>query len=714
MVHAAGKSPNVNPAQRSSFVVGQQEVKSKMTSVPLPQSFPQVSKEAEERISKKIEKLKDEAEIQAKAEGWDKIGDVTGGFPLFVYAVQEVLQLEIDAFAGLEMGVQGVVGEQVEGNSTFKALHGINQLFEVGGILAGAFKLESKGLSLICKSRGLQLSKEALEAYKEENKDSVDPEVQKKIQEWNEAIELKTEGLAEKKLEFKKELTTEGIASVSKATSAYTALESIDKLQKTTQFSPLKIVQLSLGWIGDSFNLLFTGAAAKKQMKESVEIEAWREKCLSMIKEDFHQQTLEERKAQMEMKVGKLYPRFDISFTTEQIAPLRDDFDKLTTNATNFLDDFGLIINKSELRDLRNAFNDIGVFDSLMVEENDKLIHAFNRLEESMKSGDATSRMDASENLKNEFKLWKVEKQDVQFKYWFLRAHVDRQETLEHLAKPSLISMISEKHKVETAIHKFGLQSTQIKFIIAAVIITLTIAVAISAMFSLPAVGVLGLLLLIMTKASPVVSIVLGVAAYLIAKNYRTESYQLVYQLFFIKMEYTRLRASIASYHYYSKMKKVNELTKQLFTDPKITEEKWKEIELAKDKANEEFKQSEVKAQEWMAKLDNYQQQLTETYWKDFAESTPKWKVGKDTGEEVNTMDALKEVFEELRLEDFSDQTKDLFDTHLGVDFKTIDEEMKKNPSAIVEALKSFFTLEDYYYVSYIKNQNKKTSKKTI
>lgn len=319
--------------------------------------------------------------------------------------------------------------------------------------------------------------------------------------------------------------------------------------------------------------------------------------------------------------------------------------------------------------------------------------------------------------------------QKQQFNNWFaeqnkdnlMREYIDHQETIEITVKNSLKSMIQHKHKLESHFQKLKSTDTHTQFTMTTLLFAASTTLAILGILSIP-LGGLGFILLGLSMSSTLLLVGFLTVGYLYALCYKPHTSKTLTIPFQIRMSIASIRQSIAIYFHQCKEKKLLEIATTLHqlhtSSPSVTQTDrlnnptYQAALAAYQKAKLNFEKSEEQVKLWDQKLRKYESILVEAQWKDFSKFDS-W----DMGNKSEAFDMLYSFQEAVKSSDFrflSAETRYLFEAQLGINLENLQNEMRKDPNAVKNAMQSFFALTDTKLFDFIRNQQERINKGMI
>jgi hypothetical protein len=280
-----------------------------------------------------------------------------------------------------------------------------------------------------------------------------------------------------------------------------------------------------------------------------------------------------------------------------------------------------------------------------------------------------------------------------------LNLYVDHLETLEITTKSALRQMIKNKHELEHTFMRFKLWKSRIKFAVLTASVIATTVLTIFGMAGLP-IAAASVIFLAFSLKGYIADFSLFLTGSVITLKYRKNAYswahwrnELALEPKYLMRTFYELKgASLrtkrdALADVVNKVLNSNEDPSKALTD-------W-------GKARDAFVNSEDKLEHSKKNIEQIEQTLRETAWKDFSlyADLPS---PEDT---FKTLDELQTHLGELADCNFSsiDQdTQDFLKIQLNLDLKTIGKDHNK----ISETIKNFHTRQDDDLISWIKNQN--------
>jgi hypothetical protein len=330
-------------------------------------------------------------------------------------------------------------------------------------------------------------------------------------------------------------------------------------------------------------------------------------------------------------------------------------------------------------------------------------------------------------------RLGNVDPQTIedQFQNWFdtqtrtdegkeslLEFYIDHQETIEHTTKNALKQMIEKKHEVQSRLLNFKLTKSSISFSVASIALAVSVTLTVLGMLSIPFGGA-GLLLLILSVGSTVISLGFLGASHFIIGHYKSFQCAVMTTLFQAKMAWTKIRLAIHIYTQQSKEKKLLAIAKILHelrlssaSVEKKNEEQHQKALIDYKKAKLEFEKSQENVKHWSERLHQFEACIAKATWQDFARHAS-LQIADDT-KAFDTLQAFQEALQACDLRLLSAETKTLLELQLGVDLEALQEQIDKNPAEIKNTLQQFFLLEDSNFVDFIRKQNIRLAKGLI
>lgn len=288
-----------------------------------------------------------------------------------------------------------------------------------------------------------------------------------------------------------------------------------------------------------------------------------------------------------------------------------------------------------------------------------------------------------------------------------IRFYVDHQETIELTVKNALREMIDKKHGVEEGVLHYNMITTGINFSFDTLTLILTVGLAIAGLATLP-VGGIGFVLLGLSIGTTVVS-----GALILEKIRR--AYCLKPATFMACLRdgiptsimFAKLQLAVRNFINHSKEQKLRKIAKVLQTlhlsSMDKNDPRYLKAYADYKQAKAHFEESQAKAKTWTKQLNTLQNTLRQKGWEDFV-SQASLQMHKEP-EVFDTLRSLNNALQEANFSLLSEETKILFENHLGIDLKALQIQFEKDPEAIKSALQNFFVLDDSKLLSFISTQ---------
>lgn len=542
----------------------------------------------------------------------------------------------------------------------FYHISNLDNLTLFSSLLLGAINSGCNGLALICREKVLEESRSILEQLKknypkdETSADGNHETVHQQLADWEKGLELEERALASMKNEFAIDLGTKAISIVSLPLAFPTK-----DIMKVMSPQAINLTLTGLSYAGGGLSLILSGLAYKNAAYTDTLVTDWSQNYIEWVK--------------------KNQPTYDVSFNhlKQRVSERKDKTEDLW-----------------EMR-VKIAGNKILTVKSKINTYDDKI------------------KKFTKEQLKKDEHTQHLADDPVAFETWFaeqnidkmIASYIDHQETIENTTKNALKQMVSEKHEIEGRFTGFNKTLSTVNLVFATITLITSVALGILGLLTIP-VGGAGLLLLGISVASTLCAFSSLGLSYLFSRKEKPNLTKTLSFYFLIRSAVLRLRSAITTYQHQLKERKILKISSTIIELIKTGQEDTRAHRDAiadYQKFKKEFEESHLEVKKWKAKVETLDKQIADASWQDVALQSH-LKINSDS-EQFDSLRAFQEAFEQCDLELLSDETKNLLQTHLGINLNSLQFNIKNNPVMIQEMLKNFFNMNSNDLVTFIRNQ---------